>query len=161
MGKQNLCEHSQRIPLIVAGPGVTRGEVSDGLVWHGDTSATIRALAGLPRDPDAEGASLVGPDGVVPAPREHHGAAYELTQRSFRDGRHKLIVYRAAPTGVMRPGSTPGEPMVQLFDLEADSWELENLAGRPEVAGIQARLTEGLRAWQLSVGDPLPGFATA
>jgi arylsulfatase A-like enzyme len=161
MGKQNLYEHSQRIPLVMAGPGVPQGVTSDGLVWHGDTTATIRALAGLGRDPDAEGASLVGTDGVAPAPREHHGAAYELTQRSFRYGRHKLIVYRAAPTGVRRPGSTPGEPMVQLFDLEADPWEMENLAGRPEVAGIQAQLTEGLRAWQLAVGDPLPGFAEA
>jgi arylsulfatase A-like enzyme len=44
--------------------------------------------------------------------------------------------------------------MTQLFDLEADPWEMENLAHRPEYAAIEHRLREQLRAWQVTVGDP-------
>jgi len=153
MGKQNVYEHSQRIPLIIAGPGVPQGEVSDGLVWHGDTTATIRRLAGIDPDPLAEGAPLIDANGRVNAPRTTHAGVYEQTQRTFREGFYKLIEYRPA-SAEPRPGSTPGTTMTQLFDLEADPWEMENLAHRPEYAAIEHRLREQLRAWQVTVGDP-------
>ncbi|HYI26169.1 MAG TPA: sulfatase/phosphatase domain-containing protein, partial [Thermomicrobiales bacterium] len=158
MGKQNLYEHSQRIPLVMAGPGIPGGQTGEGPVWHGDTTATIRHLCGIAADPDAEGAPLIGPDGTVTAPRATHGAAYEHTQRSFREGRYKLIAYRPAPVGMTRPGSTPGVAMTQLFDLETDPWEMRNLADDQGYREIRARLEAGLQAWQLAVGDPLPGF---
>jgi arylsulfatase A-like enzyme len=44
--------------------------------------------------------------------------------------------------------------MTQLFNLDADPWEMENLAGRRECADIEHRLREQLRAWQATVGDP-------
>ncbi len=153
LGKQNVYEHSQRIPLVMAGPGIPAGEVSDGFVWHGDTTATVRRVAGVTADPLAEGASLVDDAGAVDAPRSTHGGAYEQTQRTWREGNHKLIVYRPAGEG-KRPGSTPGTTMTQLFDLEADPWEMHNLAGQPDYADVEARLLAGLRAWQEQVGDP-------
>ncbi|HEV2065612.1 MAG TPA: sulfatase-like hydrolase/transferase, partial [Thermomicrobiales bacterium] len=58
MGKQNLYEHSLRIPLILAGPGIPRGARSPALVWHGDTTVAIRSLAGLAADRALEGADL-------------------------------------------------------------------------------------------------------
>ncbi len=158
LGKQNLYEHSQRIPLVMAGPGVPDGQTSDGLVWHGDTTATIRHLARVAPDLDAEGASLIGPDGAIEAPRTTHGAAYEQVQRTFRDGNYKLIAYRPAPAGMKRPGSTPGSTATQLFDLEADPWEMHNLADDPDYAETVARLTDGLREWQRAAGDPRQDF---
>ncbi len=153
IGKQNVYEHSQRIPLVIAGPGIPAGETSHGLVWHGDTTATIRQLAGLPADPAAEGASLIDTKGAVDAPRTTHAGAYEQTQRTYREGPNKLIVYRPAGEG-KRPASTPGSTMTQLFDLAADPWEMNNLAGQPAYAEIEARLLAGLRAWQEQVNDP-------
>jgi arylsulfatase A-like enzyme len=158
LGKQNLYEHSQRIPLVMAGPSIPGGQTSDGLVWHGDTTATIRHLAWIEPDPAAEGAPLIGPDGAVTAPRTTHGAAYEQVQRTFREGRYKLIAYRPAPVGIKRPGSTPGSHATQLFDLDADPWEMNNLADDPAHAATVARLTEGLRTWQHVVGDPRQDF---
>jgi arylsulfatase A-like enzyme len=153
MGKQNVYEHSQRIPLVIAGPGVPAGEVSQGLVWHGDTTATIRHLAGIDPDPAAEGAALIEANGTVSAPRTTHAGAYEQTQRAYREGRYKLIEYRAARVEP-RPGSTLGTTMSQLFDLEADPEETENLAGRREYAGIREQMRTRLQAWQVAVGDP-------
>jgi arylsulfatase A-like enzyme len=153
IGKQNVYEHSQRIPLVMAGPGIPTGEVSDGLVWHGDTTATIRKAAGVGADPLAEGASLIDDAGGIDAPRTTHGGAYEQTQRTWREGNHKLLVYRPAVTE-KRPGSTPGTRMAQLFDLAADPWEMLNLAGQPAYADLEAHLLAGLRTWQEQVDDP-------
>lgn len=153
IGKQNVYEHSQRIPLVMAGPGIPEGSSSAGLVWHGDTTATIRQLTGLPADPNAEGASLVDASGAVDAPRTTHAGAYEQTQRTFREGNYKLIVYRPAGEG-KRSGSTPGTTMTQIFNLAADPWEMDNLAGQPAYAEIEGRLLAGLRAWQEQVNDP-------
>jgi arylsulfatase A-like enzyme len=97
---------------------------------------------------------LIGGDGTVDAPRTTHAGAYEQTQRTFRDGPYKLIEYRPAAFGGKRPASTPGSTMTQLFDLDADPWEMENLAGRPEYAEIEHQLREQLQEWQVTVGDP-------
>ncbi|MDQ3655286.1 MAG: sulfatase-like hydrolase/transferase [Chloroflexota bacterium] len=155
MGKQNLYEHSLRIPLVLAGPGVPRGVVSDELVWHGDTTATIRAVAGIEPDPEAEGRSLIGVDGRIRAGRDSFGAAYMYGQRTFWEGRHKLIAYQAAPDGNPGNATSPGSDHVQLFDLEADPWEMTNLANDPGYRDIRKRLEDGLLGWQESVGDPL------
>lgn len=154
IGKQNLYEHSLRIPLVMAGPGVPVGEVCDGLVWHGDTTATIRAMAGIEPDPGAEGTPLIA-DGAVRAGRGQHGAAYMYAQRSFREGRHKLIAYQGVPEGIPGMGTTPGSEHVQVFDLEADPWEMTNLADDPAQAEVRTRLEAGLREWQREVGDPM------
>jgi arylsulfatase A-like enzyme len=67
LGKQTLYEHSTRVPLIVAGPGIPAGvEGLDlSVVWRGEE----------------------------PAVRETIYTAYEDKQRSVRDGRYKLIRY--------------------------------------------------------------------
>jgi arylsulfatase A-like enzyme len=155
MGKQNLYEHSTRVPLVIAGPEVPQGERSNGLVWHGDTTATIRFLGGVEADPDAEGCPYIDGNGRVSAGRRHHGAAYEYGQRAFRDERYKLIRYWPVPEDAPRPGTTPGCDMVQLFDLERDPWEMTNLADDPAYRDIRQRLERGLRAWQAEIDDEL------
>ncbi len=45
-------------------------------------------------------------------------------------------------------------PQHELYDLEADPRELDNLAARPEHAPILAGLQAKLRAWQQRTGDP-------
>ena len=46
----------------------------------------------------------------------------------------------------------PGE---ELYDLESDPEEFDNLAGRPEFAAIQERLRQALRVWQKQTDDGL------
>ncbi len=154
MGKQNLYEHSLRVPLVIAGPGVPATGVAHGLCWHADTTATIYALAGLPPNRSAEGSPLIDGNGDLTEGRQSLAAAYEYSQRSFRDTRHKLIRYREVPNGVPNPGTTPGTDTVQLFDLDHDPWEMTNIAEDPANADILERLNNELLRWQHDSDDP-------
>jgi N-sulfoglucosamine sulfohydrolase len=50
----------------------------------------------------------------------------------------------------------PSRPMFELFDLQADPYELNNLAGRPEVADLEKNLKERLDEWMILQDDFVP-----
>ncbi len=150
LGKQNLYEHSVRVPLIVAGPGLPAGGEVGALTAHADLFPTLCDLTGTPVPPTVEGRSLVptltGGRGRV---RDHVCAAYKDVQRMVSDGEWKLIrYYRAADRGV-------GTERVQLFHLAADPRETRDRAGEPGQRERLRGLAGALAAWQRSVGDPL------
>jgi arylsulfatase A-like enzyme len=143
LGKQSLYEHSTRVPLIFAGPGIPAGE-SPALVMLYDVFPTIAMLTGSEIPPDVEGLDLSGLwRGETTTVREAIYTAYEDKQRSARDGRYKLIRY-------------PLLDHVQLFDLERDPFELRNLADDPDQADVRARLTALLGSQHDALGDPHP-----
>ena len=109
----------------------------------------------------------------------HHPGGY-FPRRSIRDRSHKLIAnltpdrpnpiknvdgcaafaasQQAAYAGtltrrVMDRHARP--PAIELYDLQADPHELDNLAGRAEVSHIQDRLTQALHQWRRETDDPL------
>jgi len=45
-------------------------------------------------------------------------------------------------------------PEYQLFDLNEDPWELNNLAGQAELASHQERLLAAIKGWMKEQGDP-------
>ncbi len=63
--------------------------------------------------------------------------------RGIRTDTHKLVRY---------PGGNEGE----LYDLQSDPWELENLWGRPEYDVLEAELTARLLDLHIETTDPLP-----
>ncbi len=129
MGKQNLYDHSVRVPLILAGPGVPAGRRRDALVLLSDLFPTLCCLAGIPAPASVEGHGLAPclRDGA--AVRDDLYLAYCGTIRAVTDGRRKLIEYASGAT--------------QLFDLEADPFETRNLApdgAHPDLPGLRRRL---------------------
>ena len=133
LGKQNVYDHSLRVPLIIRGPDVPRGERRDGLCYLMDVCPTILDLAGLEPPSECEGLSLApmiqGSDLDV---RESIFAAFQRDQelgvedpwqRSVRRGDWKLI-----ENGAM------GEQHTQLFNLVSDPWEMRNLATQEDHA---------------------------
>ena len=131
IGKQNLYEHSIRIPLVMRGPGVTAGATNGALVYLHDVLPTIGARCGVVGPPGGEGRAF-----DAPAPgRSELIFAYRQVQRAIRDDRWKLIHY-------------PKAGVTQLFDLETDPHELRNLAGDPaqaeRVASMRQRLDSRL-----------------
>jgi arylsulfatase A-like enzyme len=139
MGKQSNYEHSVRVPLVIAGPGIPRNQRSEALVYLLDIFPTLCELTGLPTPPSVDGRSLVPawrePQATI---RETLYLAYGAVQRSVRDRCHKLIEY-----------VVEGRRTTQLFDLERDPLELRNLAGDP---GHRAKLEE-LRARMFALRD--------
>jgi uncharacterized sulfatase len=48
------------------------------------------------------------------------------------------------------------EPKIELFDVQKDPFELNNLAGKPEMAEVGQSLLEVLENWQIQTNDIEP-----
>ena len=145
LGKQNVYDHSVRVPLLVSGPGVPSNEQREAFSYHHDLYPTLADLAGLETPETVDGESLVptlteGADG----PRESVFSAFSDTQRAVRTHQHKLIEY-----------FVDGDRQTQLFDVETDPAETENLAEDSEHADTLAELREELATWREHVDDPM------
>lgn len=148
MGKQNMYDHSIRVPLVIAGPGVPEGERSDALCYLLDLFPTLCDLTDLPTPETVEGRSLAP---VIRGEADGAGYlslffAYMQCQRAVRDERWKLVEYFGG-----------AERVTQLFDLAADPWETANLASAPEMDEQLTRLRGELSAWQQRIDDPATG----
>ena len=137
-GKQNMYEHSVRVPLIFSGPGVPAGEKRSAYVYLHDIFPTLCDLIGTNTPDSVEGTSLVSAlnNGDVQV-RDTLFSAYREWQRMVKDNRFKLIEY-----------AVNGRRTTQLFDLENDPLELHNLADDKAHAGKVADLREVLFKWR-------------
>lgn len=141
MGKQNLYEHSMRVPLVIAGPGIEPSESNSALVYLHDLFPTICDLVNTEIPVGVEGHSLLPVlRGERPSVRDSIFTGYRDVQRAVCDNRWKLIRY-------------PQINRSQLFDLENDPHELHDLAASPEQSHQLARLMKLLEKWQHQLGD--------
>ncbi len=134
MGKQNVYEHSVRVPLLVSGPEVPAGVTSDALVYLFDLFPTLCDLCRMPVPESVEGRSLRPCWETGDRGRDSLYLVYADAVRGVSDGRRKLIEYACGAT--------------QLFDLEEDSWEKNNLAEQPEARGDLEQYRREM--WKLS-----------
>lgn len=135
MGKQCLYDHSVRVPLIFAGPGIPEGHTTDDLVYLLDLFPTLCDLLEIPIPDSVEGRSLAGClTGEAPRPPEPLYLAYADSIRGVTDGRHKLIEYACGAT--------------QLFHLNADPLEMNDLsASSPLLPELRRTLCRLAREW--------------
>jgi len=144
IGKQNVYEHSMRVPLIVAGPGIPADARSAARCYLFDVLPTLGARCGVAAPPTSEGRDfgdvLANPDRPG---RQAMLFAYKDVQRAIRVDRWKLIRY-------------PKIDRTQLFDLDRDPLERDNLADRPEQAAKVAELTALLAQEMVRAGDSAP-----
>jgi arylsulfatase A-like enzyme len=143
MGKQNLYEHSVRVPLIIAGPDLPVGESRDQLCYIYDLYPTLCERAGLKTPNTVEFRSLnpTLTDKTIPH-RETLYFAFMDWQRAIRDQRYKLIEYCVA-----------GTRHTQLFDLDNDEHELQNLAAKPEHDTTLKALRANLQTTRVRLND--------
>ncbi|MCX6873473.1 MAG: sulfatase-like hydrolase/transferase [Verrucomicrobia bacterium] len=144
IGKQNLYEHSVRVPLILSGPGIPADRRTDAMCYLFDVLPTLGKLCGVPAPKTSEGHDLSATlgDPATPA-RPHLMFAYRTSQRAIRDERWKLIRY-------------PLVDQTQLFDLQADPNEITNLAEQPAHTAKVAALMALLEEQQRHFGDVAP-----
>ncbi|HET6219623.1 MAG TPA: sulfatase-like hydrolase/transferase, partial [Acidobacteriaceae bacterium] len=138
---RSLYDPVLHIPLIVAGPGIPKGELNPALASNLDTAPTVLDLAGAPALDDAEGHSLAPLiEGKVKSANEYVFAEedVEIPERSVRSLDYKLI----------RNLWTEEE---QLFALRSDPGELHDVAkANPEMV---KQLDVPLDAW-MKVNEP-------
>ncbi len=143
MGKQNQYDHSIRLPLIVRGPGVSKGRRIDAMVYLHCLFPTTCDLAGIPIPESVQAESLARLlAGENTRPYDAVFGSYRDFQRMIRTEDYKLIVY-------------PQARQVQLFDVKNDPWEMHNLAEDAGHAGVLSRLMSALTDLQKEVGDTL------
>lgn len=166
-----------RVPLIVSAPGTARDVVEDGLVNLVDVVPTILRLQGLRPLELSQGEPLPGlVEGAVA--REfavsEYGCGGPPVLQSDVDALAPLVGYDALIGSLWAREAENRRKMVrtrewkyvhdprgestELYDLVADPWELENLAGRPGHDAVVADLRERLLDWSLRTedGQPVP-----
>ncbi|MBS0210134.1 MAG: sulfatase-like hydrolase/transferase [Planctomycetes bacterium] len=140
-GKQSMYEHTITTPLIVAGPGVLAEKRRDALVYLRDLYPTICELAGVAVPDGLDGRSLAAVlNGSATKVRDEVFCYFGEVERAVRTERWKLVHY-------------PQLDRWQLFDLQADPDEINDLIDRPGHAGTVAKLKARLAALRAEAGD--------
>lgn len=176
-------EGGVRVPLMVEWPGVSQaGLVSDALVSGVDIMSTVLDAAGI-ESPDVSGDSLRNVlSGSEPADWRKrvsteftaHGASHFFPRRALRQGHYKLIRNYNSPKpnpvekrGVNRLNQVSDQqwlaafatdaapPEWELYDIEKDPFELNNLAPNPEYSKELEMMRQALDAEQAENEDPL------
>jgi len=134
--KTTLFENATRIPLVIAGPGVSEtGKVAKGPVEMIDIYPTLTALAGLDTPAAVSGKSLV----PMLADVSHSVRQAALTQ--FSSG-YSIRTERYRYTHWGPDGSLGAE----LYDHQNDNAEMVNLANRPESSAVVKELSALLKS---------------
>ena len=147
-GKQNVYEEAVGVPLIITGPGIPVGE-SHALCYGADLFPTLCQLLDRPAPKSIDGESLAGIiSGKKSQVRDSAFNAYWKktdTQESIRDERWKLIRY-----------DIDDQPITQLYDLQNDPYEINNLASDPAAQKQIPRLDNLMAHWHHEAGRPIP-----
>jgi arylsulfatase A-like enzyme len=176
-GKFTAYEEDVRVPLLVRGPRVARGETRAHLVAQVDLAPTLAELAGARLETAADGRSFAPLLGLDPPPADRWRRVTLLEQFGFRPS-------AVAPSSVLEPreaavGSFVVYPTYrglraadlkyvesaagrELYDLRADPLELSNAAGalsareRAALSALVARLAacRGAECWRLERAAP-------
>lgn len=142
-GKQSQYEHTTNVPLIIAGPGIANGATSSAQVYLRELYPTTCDLTGTAIPENVTGKSFAG----VLTGREqiHHKVIHGYftdAQRMIRTDRWKYVEY-------------PQAGQKQLFDLQNDPAETNNLISNPEQKEVAADLADRLDQWRQKTDDPL------
>lgn len=143
-GKQNVYEFGgMHVPMVLAGPRIRKGR-TDAMVYLFDLFPTICELTGVPIPKAVDGQSFADVlAGKSDSARSCIFTAYSNCQRAVRDGRWKLIRY-------------PLIGKTQLFDLQADPHERNDLSDVAVHAGKVQEMTAALKRMQQEFGDAAP-----
>jgi arylsulfatase A-like enzyme len=142
LGKQNVYDHSVRVPLIFSGPGIPKGQIRNSFVYLHDIYPTLMDLCSMDTPASVEGKSFIKMfDDPNYRTRETLYFAYKELIRSVKDSRYKLIEYRNHAK------------KTQLFDLADNPEETVNLAQKKEHTATIKKLREHLLQYRYSWED--------
>ncbi len=138
-------EEMMRVPMAARWPGtIGSGQTSEKLVSLIDVAPTILDAAGAQFNNPVDGTSLVPistgsgkwRDDLM---SETHGHGQDVQGRLLVTGRFKYIATRGQ--------------LHELYDLDADPYEMNNLINDPAHAAVLDEMRQRLRTWQKQTSD--------
>ena len=142
MGKQSMYDHSLKVPLVIAGCGLPKGETRKQLTYMQDLVPTVMEAAGIkkPQSVDFISQLNIAKDGSLPSNRSSLYGAYLDVQRMVRNERYKLFLI-------------PYAKKIYLFDLVKDPEETKNLYGKSKYDKIVKELATKYVTLSKETGD--------
>ena len=143
LGKQNMFDHSMRVPFVVVGPGVEKGKKIGERIYLQTVMPTTLEIAGITKPEHVEFESLLPllKDKGEEVAGNAYGA-YMQFQRMITVGNEKLVLY-------------PKTGISLLYDLKADPEELRDLSSTDGSYARKRRLFKTFLEHQEVVGDTL------
>lgn len=162
--KRFMYEESLRMPFLVRHPPeVEAGAINDDIVLNTDFAPLFLDYAGVATPDDMQGRSFrTILRGQTPSDwrtsmyyrywmhLSHHGVPAHY---GLRTKRYKLIYYYGDPLGMTGAVDEPTDPEWELFDLEKDPYEMNNVHDDPEYAEVVPELERELHQLKEEAGD--------
>lgn len=144
LGKQNMYDHSVRVPFILKGPGIEASKQINAGIYLQDIMPTALEWAGSKDKPEHVDFKSLNPllknETAIHYPAIYGG--YREGQRAVTLDGYKLILY-------------PKVPVARLFHLDKDPLETADLAHLPESLPQIKKLFNALVDLQAEVDDEL------
>lgn len=142
--KQSVYEGGVRVPMFVAGPGVTRRGRDPHLISSTDIYATIAELAGvrLAENSINDSYSIIP---LLTSDKADTGRNYSFTELCANTGAgRKQFAVRDQQYKLLYNGTE-----WEMFDLKSDPWETANLYAEAQYAPQRSRLLGELRTLRM------------
>lgn len=132
-------DEAMKVPLVIAQPGtLAEGAVDATHLASGlDLMATMCDCAGIPKPPGTTFSRSLKPlcQGQSPEWRDYLVCEWQQQGRIVRTNRWKYVSFE-------------GDPVEQLFDMQADPWETTNLWNEAQHASVMADHRAMLAEWE-------------
>jgi N-acetylglucosamine-6-sulfatase len=164
MDKRWMYEESMRMPLIVHWPnGVEKGRTNDWLIENTDFAPTLLGIAGVETPSYMQGRSFAKALKGERRPDDWRKAVYYRywmhmahslavpAHFGIRSDRYKLIFFYGLDR--TNPDNSPTPAAWELYDLENDPGEMENVYGQPAYSGIVASMKAQLLQTREALGE--------
>ena len=139
MGKQNLYEHSIRVPLILSGPEIPEKTTSDAAVYIADLYPTILDYLGIPKPSSCQVNSILPVINDQETARNVLYLRYKNSIAGIKKDGYKLIKYMKSD-----------QIRMSLFNLEEDPGETNDLINSPEHSNLISELLDEIETnWKV------------
>lgn len=157
IGKQSVYdEDGIHVPFVLSGGFINdKGKRIDAFVYTHDIFPTVCEVVNIEAPESANGKSLVPViNGEVKEVRNTTYHAYKQFQRGYRKGEYKLIEYVKAPGVNWKNGPyIAGSRVTQLFNVEKDPWETNDLSFLPEYEELLKEMRQEMKEQAANFGD--------
>lgn len=142
-GKVVPYEESIRVPLLIRGPGFRGGKTVRDLSINADYAPTILEAAGAQPGLIMDGRSL---QGLAENPGRERGRELSIEGGGYEGVRTARYIYVEYTGG-------PNNGFKEMYDLQTDPFELQNVASYPSYAAVRSALAARLANVRSCSGD--------